>query len=197
MSTLVLCRERLNRLLHVLDCTGGTAPIRDLQRSHKIWWWEVEQAAELGWVRTFTSKPRVGRPSIIAEKVSNSSVAKLPLYRRQLDRKIKWSHRLFATYSVMPQPVSNAFGFRMTSKTRAYMMAYPSCGSRAAAAVGASRLMKRQDIRLMRRWLFCEVGGEVSGIMPFTQDELILQLEPLGYIRRKGIKPTNSSAVVG
>lgn len=185
MRPLILCRERLNRLLHVLDRMGGIAPIRDLGRSHGIWWWEVEQAEKLGWVRVSTNKPATGRPSDVAEILNNCPSAKYPHFRSQIPRDIKFSHRCFAINSVNCVGASSPCGLRMATKTEAYMMAYPACRSRAAASVGASRLMKRMDVRLMRRWLFCEINGEICGNMPWSVTELVEQLEPLGYIKRR------------
>lgn len=71
----------------------------------------------------------------------------------------------------------------MPSKAQAYMMTYPGCRNRKSAATAASRLMKRTDVKLMRRWLFCEINHEVTGPMPMTVRELIDQLEPLGVLR--------------
>jgi len=184
MRPLILCYERLQRILRVLNQLGGNARIRDLERSHGIWSWEVEQAAELGWVRTFTKKPPVGRPSEIAEILNIYPSAKYPPIRRAITCDIRWRHRHFAINSVNPVGATNSWGFGMPKKYEAYMMTYPACKSKPSAAVGACRLMKRMDVRLMRRWLFCELGSEVSGDMPWTQAELIEQLEPLGYIQR-------------
>lgn len=50
MRPLILCRERLNRLLEILDRNGGSASVRDLSRSCRVYAWEIEQAAEFGWV---------------------------------------------------------------------------------------------------------------------------------------------------
>ena len=185
MTPSILCLERLRRLLRVLDQHGGSARIRDLQRNHGIWSWEVTQAEELGWVRIFTKKPPVGRPSDFAEKINNYPSAKYPPARYSIGRWISWRHRHFATYSVNPVDAANSWGFRMPSNAEAYMMAYPSCRNKVSAAVGACRLMKRTDVRLMRRWLFCEMANQVTGNMPLTLTELIEQLEPLGYIIRR------------
>lgn len=44
--------------------------------------------------------------------------------------------------------------------------------------------MKRMDVRLMRRWIFCLRNREVQGNLPWNVTELVEQLEPLGYIQR-------------
>ena len=67
MRPLILCRERLGRIRRVLERYGGTATMRDLWRSHTIYDWEIEQAAEMGWFKISTRKPRVGRPSRVVE----------------------------------------------------------------------------------------------------------------------------------
>lgn len=178
-----LCLERLNRLLRVLDRLGGSATIRDLERGHGIWWWEVEQAEELGWIRVFTRKGSVGRPAEVIDKLNKTPSAKYPLPRHMIPREIKWSHQRFAMISVTPIAKNNRFGFGLPSMTTAYLMTYPKCRSRNAAAVGASRLMKRLDVRLMRHWLFAEINKKLSGPMPLNVPGLIEQLDSIGAIR--------------
>ena len=70
MKSLTLCRERLNRLLHVLARQGGSETLRQLERRFGVWRWEVKQAAALGWVKIETHKPRTGRPSQIAKVIN-------------------------------------------------------------------------------------------------------------------------------
>lgn len=60
MRALLLCRERLTRLLSVLEREGGSCSLRRLWRNFSIWGWEVEQAEEA------EHKPHVGRPSLVA-----------------------------------------------------------------------------------------------------------------------------------
>jgi hypothetical protein len=62
MKPLTLCRERLKRLLLVLARQGGTETLRQLDRRFRIWRWEVEQTADLGWLEIKTLKPRTGPP---------------------------------------------------------------------------------------------------------------------------------------
>ena len=183
MSAFLLCRERLNRLLRILEDGHDGISVRDLQRTYRFEWWELEQAEELGWVRTSVRMPRTGRPSTQLWRISNCQHAKLPPLRNDTPRWIKWKHRCFAEWTQAVVPASSAGGFRMITKVEAYMRVYPGCRSRNAAAVSASRLMRRTDVRLMIRWLRCQSNGEVRGVMPFTERELIDQLEPLGVIR--------------
>lgn len=178
-----LCRERLNRLLRILEGGHDGISVRDLQRTYRFEWWELEQAEKLGWVCTSVRMPRTGRPSTQLWRISNCQHAKLPPLRNDMPRWIKWKHRCFAEWTQVVVPASSAWGFRVITKVEAYMRVYPGCRSRNAAAVSASRLMRRTDVRLMIRWLRCQTNGEVSGVMPFTEWELIDQLEPLGVIR--------------
>lgn len=183
MRPLILCRERLLRILNLIDRYGGQMPVRTFSRNHGVFDWEIQQAAVLGWLAIAERKPAVGRPSYWAEKLSKTQSAKLPPYRNEIPREIRFRHRLFAIYSVTIDEGVTIFDLRPLRKTEAYLKAYPSCRSRAAAAVAASRLMKRTDVKLMRCWLYCEINGEVNGPMPWSIPELLEQLEPLGKIR--------------
>lgn len=183
MSPFRLCRERLNRLLRILEDGHDGISVRDLQRTYRFEWWELEQAEELGWVSTSVRKPQIGRPSTQLWRVSNCQHAKLPLRRNETPKRIKWKHRLFAEWTQVAVTAATPLGFRMLTKVEAYLHAYPGCRSRNAAAVSASRLMRRNDVRLMIRWLRCEADRLVERPMPFTDWELIEQLEPLGVLR--------------
>ena len=45
-----LCRERLARIQSVLCRQDGALSVRDFARSFSVWPWEIELAAELGFV---------------------------------------------------------------------------------------------------------------------------------------------------
>lgn len=177
-----LSYKRLDRILHVLRRLGGCASMRDLQRSHGIWSWELEEAQDLGWLTIHRRKNRRGRISKLVEIISNSQSAICPPSRDALNRIIRHRHRSFAFYSVTPVTGVTLFSLRLHFGTEAYLLAYPSCKSRAAAAVGASRLMKRMDVQLMRRWLFCEADGRLSGSLPWRLSELIRDLQHIGVV---------------
>lgn len=183
MRSLILCRERLQRMLKILDRNNKGISVRALYRDFRIEWWEVEQAEKLGWVSVSVHKPARGRPSTRVLKVSETQPAKYPPFRYAIPKQITWKHRSFAeqTQNIVTAP--NAFGWRRLSKAEAYMRAYPGCSNRYAAAASASRLMKRTDVRLMIRWLQCELSRQVQPPMPFTVEELIEQLEPLGVVK--------------
>lgn len=179
-----LCRERLERLLKVLRSLGGLATVRDLQRTHAIWWWEVEEAAKLNWISISIRRGQRGRSSHIAEIVSKHPPAKLPPPRNEIERSIKFRHRLFAIQSVDVTDSASLYSLRLISKTEAYLRVYPRCRRRGAAATGASRLMKRLDVRWMRLWLFCNAEGRVGGEMPQSVTELRRHLEAAGVTIR-------------
>lgn len=185
MRTNILCRERLNRLIGILDRGNEATSIRDLYRTFGIEGWEVEQAEKLGWVRIYVRKTPLGRPSTRVEKVSKCHHAKLPPFRYAIPNWIKLNHRSFAEWTQCVVTARSQFGFRMLSNAEAYMRAYPKCRNRYAAAASASRLMKRTDVKLMIRWLQCESNGQVELPMPYTIPELIQQLQPLEVLRFK------------
>ena len=91
MRPLILCRERLGRIRRVLERYGGTATMRDLWRSHTIYAWEIEQAAESGWLTITTRKPRVGRPSRVVEFCGGGN-AKFPAPRWSIEKEIGRAH---------------------------------------------------------------------------------------------------------
>ena len=74
--------------------------LRDLARSFAIWPWEIEQAAELGWLRiTLRRRSDGGRPVRLAE-LCDEKDARLPRPRRQIEPEISGRHRLFAMRTV-------------------------------------------------------------------------------------------------
>jgi hypothetical protein len=50
MRPLILCRERLDRILSILDRRGGELPVREFLRTFSVYEFEVTQAADLGWI---------------------------------------------------------------------------------------------------------------------------------------------------
>ena len=183
MRSSILCRERLHRILALLDRYGGQVEIRTLGRNHNVPSWEVEQAEELGWVRVFERKPPVGRPARVAEKLSKSPSAKLPPWRYQIPREISIRHWRFALESVGTMP-GGYFGFKQSTLVRAYLLAFPNCRSRSGASVNATRLMKRRDVRLMRRWWLLVIQGKIDRCeeMPNTASGIVNRLRELGLI---------------
>ncbi len=168
MRSLLLCRERLTRLLAVLDREGGSCSLRALYRTYGIRDWEVEQAEEAEWVSITEQKPVVGRSSFVATKLSKSLSAKLPPWRFQIPKELSCRHWRFALESTMPAPSRNEFGCSLSSATRAYLIAFPYAKSRAGAAASASRLLKRPMIQAARRWFLAADLHSHNEEMPKT-----------------------------
>lgn len=181
MRPLILCREHLCRILTILDCHQGAVSIRDLGRTYRIWEWQVEQAAELGWVRILTRQPRVGRPSRFAQKLSESEAAKLPPFRRNIPRCISFRHERFAWETLNTMP-GGSLGIKLSTRVRAYLRIFPEALSRAGAAASATRLMKRRDVRFARLWFQRTSGMRLHEPMPRSVDAIIARLRELGLL---------------
>jgi hypothetical protein len=150
----ILCRERLNRISTILSRYPDGLSVREFTRTFSVWSWELEQAAELGWVQIETCKPRTGRPSRVAKNVSETGAAKLPPYRWQIIRPISIRHsnfaRIVAIYTV---PYGCRFaGMALACTTDAYQKAFPAAKKRRAASASASRLLGHPDVDAARRW---------------------------------------------
>ena len=183
MRSSILCRERLHRILTLLDRNGGQVEVRTLERNHRVYSWEVEQAEELGWIRIFERKPAVGRPARVAEKLSESGSAKLPPWRYGVPRQISIRHWRFALESVGTMP-GGYFGCKPATLVHAYLVAFRNCRSRRGASASATRLMKRRDVRLMRRWFILMFQGKIDRDeeMPDTESGIVARLRELGLI---------------
>jgi hypothetical protein len=178
MKSLILCRERLERLLKVLDRRDGTASIRDLRRTFGIYEWEVTQAEELGWLLIYDHKPWTGRPSRLAKKLSITVSAKLPPRRYHVPNEITIRHCLFAARSTGLMK-GGRMGLRAATATYAYLETFPEAKSVPGAAASASRLMKRSDIRLLRRWFYGTTGMKGMLSPPATISEALRALHAL------------------
>jgi hypothetical protein len=179
MRPLILCRERLTRLLFVLDSEGGECSVRRLCRNFAIRDWEVEQAEEAGWVMISERKPRVGRPSSVARKVSENQSAKLPPWRMQIPKELSVRHWRFAMEMTGIEYGRGHFGFTLSSATRAYLIAFPNARSRAGAAASASRLLKRPMIQAARRWFLATDLHSYDEEMPETPQAIYRRLAEL------------------
>ncbi len=182
MRPLLLCRERLNRLLSVLERTDGVCSVRDLFRSYGIRDWEVQQAANAGWVSICERKPPVGRSSLVAVKLSENPSAKLPPYRYAIPNELSIRHQRFVLESISAVSNRNMFGFGIQSATDAYLRAFPTCKSRAAAAVNACRLMKRPMIRAARLWYRRIDMTLLDEPLPPTPADVYRRLRELGRL---------------
>ncbi len=171
---MTLCRERLHRILDVLDRNAGELPARTFTRSFSVWQRELEAAAALGWVEIVSRKPPIGRPSRIVCKVSQPDAAKVPPSRRMIEKRIPHRHWMFALYSTHATPYGSRFlvaqGFGLPCITDAYQKAFPRARNRKAAAASASRLKRRYDVRMARAWFYARASREIpdAGPMPET-----------------------------
>lgn len=161
MRALLLSRERLNRIQRIL-ARADVQPVtvREFARRFSVWEWELEQAAELGWIEIEIRKPRTGRPSRVVKSapVNKSGAAKLPPYRRHLPQELSNRHWLFVRrywckggISGFPGPAGHGSAFH------AYRSIYCQPGAekptkRASAKTSAARLARRPYIRAA--WLF-------------------------------------------
>jgi hypothetical protein len=192
MHSFTISRERLYRILDVLDRNAGELPARAFTRSFSVWQWEIEAAAALGWVEIVTRKPPIGRPSRIVCKVSQPQAAKVPPPRRMIEKPIPHRHWLFALYSTHATPYGSRFmaaqGFVMPCITEAYQKAFPRARNRKAAAASASRLKRRYDVRMVRAWFYARVEGDISrgDSMPETANGIWQRLYEAGSWRVRG-----------
>jgi hypothetical protein len=182
MRDLILCRERLDRILAILDRRGGELPVREFGRTFSVHRWEVTQAADLGWIVIEIRKPRTGRPSLIARRVIKNEPAKLPPARRSIPKLIRFRHYDFAEQSLLARRWGRAAYVTLTSFTEAYIRKFPRARSRRAAAVSAHRLRKHPHVRAVRAWLYAKVNHEIplDAPCPWTAEGIYRELAKAG-----------------
>jgi hypothetical protein len=181
-----ICRERLARIQRVLNQNGGAVTVRDFARTFSVWEWELEKAAELGWIQIETRKPHTGRPSRIVREVSQPYAAKLPPYRRQIEKPISFRHFLFALFSTMAAiKGGSSWAGGMPCFTDAYLKAFPAAKNRRAAAASMSRLLRRNDVKAASAWHYARLDGDVprDEPMPRTVSGIIERLRQAGSWR--------------
>ncbi len=183
MRPLILCRERLGRIRRVLERYGGTATMRDLWRSHTIYAWEIEQAAELGWLTITPRKPRIGRPSRVVEFCGLTN-AKFPAPRWSMEKEISIRHWWFALRSVGESVKHGMRRWGLPGIVSAYINTYHP-RSRNGAYASTSRLLKRPDVRAARQWFYAQCGKELppGEEMPRTASGIQKRLRELGNRR--------------
>lgn len=182
----MLCRERLSRILSVLDRHAGRVSVRDFGRSYAVPKWELEHAAALGWVQVLSQKPATGRPSLIVCRVSKTDTAKLPPYRWEIPKSISIRHQRFAIFSTLwaVRRGSSFFG-GLPTYTDAYLKAFPGAVKRRAAAASMSRLLRRTDVQAARRWYWATLDAAVPAgeSMPLNAKAILARLRELGSPR--------------
>jgi hypothetical protein len=181
MRTLILSRERLNRILSILDRRGGEVSIRDFYRNFGIFNWEVTQAEALGWITITIVKPATGRPSAIAKKVSHSTAAKLPPHRWNIPSDISFRHWNFVYAYLSTCPPCNA--------TAAYLVSFRNVRSKAGARASASRLLKHPDVKAALAWIRACSDGDFPAsektINPASAAEIRRIFVRIGYWRQR------------
>ena len=186
MRSSTLCRERLDRIQHILARNAGALTVRDFARTFSVWEWEIEQAAALGWIKIEMRKPRTGRPSRIIREVSKPQAAKLPPYRWQIEKPISIRHWNFAFHSAHSaiKGGSSTF-FRTPPYTDAYLRAFPAARKRRAAAASMSRLLRHPHVRAARAWFYSKISHEIprEEPMPETATGIWQRLRELGSWR--------------
>lgn len=175
MRSLMLCRERLNRLLTVLNREGGECSVRRMARNFAVPEWEVEQAETLGWVAISERKPAVGRPSKLVEVLSETPSAKLPPWRNAIPKEISIRHYNFAFQLACPNARCNG----LQSATEAYLRSFPCSRSRAGAAASAHRLLKKPMIQAAQRWFNEYSLHRLREPMPRTPSAIYARLAEL------------------
>jgi hypothetical protein len=186
MRSFILCRERLDRIQRILARVGGALTVREFGRTYGVSEWEVEQAAELGWIKIETHKPRTGRPSRIAKNVSETQAAKLPPHRWQIEKPISirhWNFSFHSAYSAIRG--GSSFIWRIPPYTDAYLQAFPAAKKRHAAAVSMSRLLRHPHVRAARAWFYSKISQEIpkDEPMPDTANGIWQRLRELGSWR--------------
>ena len=155
-----LCRERLERLLEVLDRQGGEETVRQLFRRFAIFPSEIDEAAQLGWVRIVIRKPPTGRPARVVQ-LSKTEAAKLPPSRSQIPRRIKHRHWRFAFATVFRGAFRGGVLYKAPSFTAIYRELFPDAKSQAGAASSCSRLLRHPDVFAARQYCYAQLAGEI------------------------------------
>lgn len=174
-----LTRDRLAIIIRALQRRGGEMKRRDLKRFSGIEWWEIDQAAEKGFIITEKRKPHTGRPSewavlngrptathpfwqpknnAVGNPVSRNYPTKLPPAPDPSDRRInprEWQFAFWYAYGEF-KPGAGPLGFRRRAWV-AYMKSFPNCVSKAGARASASRLLRRQQARAAIAWEFAKL----------------------------------------
>lgn len=189
---MTLCRERLNRLLKVLNRQGGSETVRQLIRRFSFFRSEITQAEGLGWITIEQRKPRTGRPSSLAT-LSNSIAAKLPQSRFNVEKPIKRTHRNFAMHTVYSSVKGGGKKGSLPGYVEAYRRSFNTAKSIGGAYASCSRLLRHPHVFAARQWHYARANGEIPNFpFPSFESEIWEQLEIFGSERAK-YKPTSGT----
>lgn len=144
MRNLILSQERFATIQRVLE-RHGPMSMRDLQRSHFIQKWELEQAHEHGLLDIWDTHSGLGRPSTlieIAKNVNKSNPTKVLPPNRILPKGLSIRHQRFVLELAI-----------LTPKVQAYHIAGYRPKSERAARAAACRLAQKHHIRAALRYV--------------------------------------------
>jgi hypothetical protein len=180
------CRERLERLLEVLERNGGRETLRQLDRIYSIRRSEVLEAERLGWVVIWSQKPATGRPSTIV-RLSENPAAKLPPWRRCMERPISHRHWRFAMLSVYASIHRGGRICHFPCHIESYLEAFPEARSRNGAHASCSRLLNHPNVFAARQWFYALANREIpkEAGTPRTPCEIWDTLDRYGSDRAK------------
>ena len=191
-SAMRLSRERLHRILAVIQRQGGSETVRQLTRRFSISRHEVEEAKSLGFLDVEKRKPKTGRPSYVAT-LSKNQPAKLPPPRWMLERPIKFSHQKFAMLTVYASIKGGSSHSGFPGYIKAYQRTYPQAKSKNGAYASCSRLLRHPHVFAARQWYYARVNGEISRHwnLPRYESEIWEHLEVMRSWRAK-FRPTRA-----
>ena len=177
----LLCRERLERIECILNrAAGEPVTVRDFTRRYDVWKWELEQAADLGWIEIIVRKPRTGRPSpaVKFQEHSENPPAKLPPPRWAMEKMISCRHFNFAMQAANALKRGNRTIVYLQCMTDAYLKSFPHARKRHVATSSMSRLLKHPDVKAARAWYFAKVNLKIpfSEPMPQTRQGIRIKL---------------------
>ncbi len=175
----MLCGERLQRIQRLLARHSGSLSIRAFARSYGVQSWEIEEAVALGWLMIEIQTPTTGRPSRIVREVSKPHSAKLPPWRRQIEKTISIRHYLFAIHSMLAVRRGSHSIISLDCMTDAYQKTYRDAKNRRAASASVSRLLRRPHIRAARAFYHAQINGKIprSEHLPDTASEIRARLK--------------------
>ncbi len=185
MTSNILCLERYQRILSILDRLGGAASFRDLKRTYGIYTYEIEQTEQYGETLIEVYQPRTGRPSRRISKLNKILPAKLPPLRCEIEPSISSRHRRFA-FNYCLGELGAGFSFRRRAYF-AYQQTYGKNLSVESASAAASRLLRRGDVRAAIQWTYAYYNPEIpkSEGFPRTESQIWQRLYELGNFRAK------------
>ncbi len=185
-SAMMLSRERLQRILAVIQRQGGSETVRQLTRRFSIFQHEIEEAESLGFLDIKKRKPKIGRPSYVAT-LSKNMAAKLPPWRRNIEKPIKATHQRFAMFSVYTSIKGGSRISGLPGYVEAYRKAFPAAKSRNGIYASCSRLLRHPHVFAAREWYYARVNGEISRHwnLPRYESEIWENLEVMRSWRAK------------